>query len=77
MAVQPRVIFTQFSSVDSTEFRPWIEHRDRVLGKLSPARTDVDNPTVWQLVLQVRPSQSPSPARSLTIARACTAGTSL
>jgi hypothetical protein len=50
MAVQPRVIFTQFSSVDSTEFRPWIEHLDRVLGKLSPVRRDVADPTVWQLV---------------------------
>ena len=50
MAVQPRVIFTRFSSVASVEFRPWIDHLNCVLGSHAPAVADVSDPTVWQLV---------------------------
>jgi hypothetical protein len=50
MAVQPRVIFTRFSSVESLEFRPWIDHLRRVLGKRAPSTVAVGDPTVWQLV---------------------------
>jgi hypothetical protein len=50
MAVRPRVIFTRFSSADSSEFRPWMDHLARVLGKQAPTPTDVRDPTVWQLV---------------------------
>jgi hypothetical protein len=50
MAVQPRVIFTRFSSADGLEFRPWTDHAARVLGKHAPTPVAVDDPTVWQLV---------------------------
>jgi hypothetical protein len=50
MAVRPRVIFTRFSSADSTEFRPWMDHLARVLGKHAPTPVGVRDPTVWQLV---------------------------
>lgn len=50
MAVQPRVIFTRFSSADGAEFRPWMDHLNRVLGRRAPAQTPVSDPTVWQLV---------------------------
>ena len=50
MAVQPRVIFTRFSSADSSEFRPWMEHLARVLGSKNPSQVAVKDPTVWQLV---------------------------
>jgi hypothetical protein len=50
MAVQPRVIFTRFSSVESPGFRPWIDHIARVLGPSAPLQPTFQNPTVWQLV---------------------------
>jgi hypothetical protein len=50
MAVQPRVIFTRFSSVESLEFRPWLDHLARVLGSKAFPAVAVSDPTVWQLV---------------------------
>lgn len=51
MAVMPRVIFTRFSSADRPEFRPWIDHLERVLGSAAPAvPRHLADATVWQLV---------------------------
>jgi hypothetical protein len=50
LIVQPRVIFTTFSGIDSPELRPWLAHVSRVLGTRAPAVAAAADPSVWQLI---------------------------
>jgi hypothetical protein len=50
MAVQPRVVFTRFSDIDSPELQPWLNHLSRVIGRRATTGRAVPYPTVWQLL---------------------------